>query len=140
MTTKFDKRMELWNLHSEKAKAVEERAIQLIEVGKFPLRWMAAQEDDGEPIGIGFVRGDGFAFISYDDFDKPIEDLALDCAAQILGFPIGSEQDNQRRYDFWNEVVEDAQKQLKELESRLSKFQVARHQAQLKLKTGTNND
>lgn len=62
------------------------------------LGWIAAQKgENGEHKGWGFVIGKGFAFVTDEEVQRGGDDLVFRCAQQILGFPVDSLPDIDRR-------------------------------------------
>ena len=84
----------------DKVHKIAYQAIDLIGEDAGPLRWVSGQQDNGEWIGYGFAVGEGFAFVSFDDLARDVDDLARDCAEQILGYPLGSREDLERRLEY----------------------------------------
>ena len=84
----------------DKVHKIAYQAMHLIGDDAGPLHWVSGQQSDGKWIGYGFVIGDGFAFVSFEDLERDIDDLALDCAEQILGYPVGSQADLERRLEY----------------------------------------
>lgn len=95
-----------WKKYQQKAQDVERETRILLECGSWRFHWMADQIDkDRQSFGIAFALGTGAAHIDYDDMDKDIKVLALDCAEQILGFAVNSEQDKQRKRKWYKEGI-----------------------------------
>lgn len=117
------KTLSKWESYYDKAVKVEAKTHQLLECGQWSFNWMANQTDSSESdesIGIGFVLGGEFAFISYDDMSKDVDELAHDCAKQILGYRVGSKQDIERKQKWYHERITEKRQKQQALESEIA--------------------
>ncbi len=115
--------MTLWELHYKKAVEIEKRTYILLECGDWSFKWMANQVDSSEDIGIAFVLGKEHAFVNYNDMNKSVDELALDCAKQILGYSVGSARDIARKRDWYQVCVQRAGNEIKTLQESILRFE-----------------
>src|SRR5688572_21292182 len=119
---------ELETIHRKRTCNIASEVISKIGHGCGHLIWTANQRDkerDIEYIGVAFALEEGVgikgrtAFIDKDDFTKTDDELVNDCAQQILGYPLHSKQDYQRRVVFTQSLVEKTKLELTVLQERL---------------------
>ena len=103
----------------DKVHKIAYQAMHLIGDDAGPLHWVSGQQSDGKWIGYGFVIGDGFAFVSFEDWERDIDDLALDCAEQVLGYTLYSKQDLERRLLHAQRIKAEKQRQMADLQSEI---------------------
>ena len=117
----------MFNAYKERINQIDARAVALVAVGNQRFNWIADQNLNGSPsAGVGFSRGEGFAYISYADISGDIDELAQSVAEQWLGFPIGSEQDVERHRVWYTTLI-----QMNQLEVDKQVAQIARWQHRL---------
>lgn len=86
-----------------------------------PWRWTSWQSDDERDDVYGFVIGDGFASCTIEEATARLNDDAFirELAAQILGFPVDSPQDVERR-------IQEAKQHIREINATIEQLEKQR--------------
>jgi hypothetical protein len=121
---------ELESIHHSRTSSIASQTVNRIGHGCGYVYWVANQRDsERNYTGVAFTLSDDsvgvkqrYAFIDKDDFTKTDDELVKDCAQQILGYPLFSKQDYQRRAVYMRNVVEKTEKELTVLQARLTGY------------------
>lgn len=89
------------------------------------LGWIACQKNSvGDWYGVSFVLGSRSGHLSYVELDtKSPDELALIGAEEILGFPVGSEQDKERKRNYYKELIQSIDQSIEELQDKKVDFE-----------------
>jgi hypothetical protein len=122
---------ELESIHHSRTSSIASQTVNRIGHGCGYVYWVANQRDDERNYtGVAFTLSDDsvgvkqrYAFIDKDDFTKTDDELVKDCAQQILGYPLFSKEDYQRRAAFTQNLVEKTKLELQVLQERLAGYE-----------------
>lgn len=111
----------------QRTSGIASETVHAIGHGCGNVYWVAEQYKNRQDyLGVAFTLRESvgvkqeYAFISKDDFSRTDDELIADCAQQILGFPLYSKRDWQRRAAYMRDVVQRSEKELTVLQERLA--------------------
>lgn len=121
--------------HNDRMWTIKSKMQDLLEVGGGSVEWIAAQEKSRETReywGVCCVLKDVFErdtyvdfFVAKEDFGTQTDDeIARRFAEHIIGFPVGSPQDIERKRRYATNQIEDCEGQIAYWQQQRAKWQI----------------